>query len=486
MPADLEFAYKPQGAILEQYILSRDQRTMIMGPLGSGKTNGSCWKAFRVMTHQEPEADGVRRTRILAVRNTYPDLFSTTIKDWVQMFDGLGRFTKGGLEPPTHYMRFRLEDGTQVDAEMIFLALDREDHVKKLRGMQLTAVWLNEVKELPFSVVQMADLRIGRFPANPTWYGIFGDTNASDTDHWYYRLAEELKPEGWQFLRQPGGLIRSGENSPWQANPHAENLANLPRDYYIKGAQGKAEAWIKTNLANEYGYVGDGKPVHPEYRDSVHCRAFELMPGIPIRIGLDFGLTPAAIIGQLMVNGQWRWRYEVPTEDTGVIRFAGILKAFLAAHCQGFAIAAITGDPAGDQRQAGDADESTVFQILKANGILAEPAYTNEFAIRTEALNAPMRRMIDGEPGFLLHTDCKVTRKGLQGAYKFRRMQVAGDERYQDKPVKNTWSHPVEAGHYMQLGGGEGQRVIKVDTMQAGKEAKAFRARPRVRDWRAA
>lgn len=480
MSTEVQYTYKPQGPVLEQYILSESQRTMIMGPLGSGKTNGSCWKGFRISCDQAPDSNGIRRTRGIAIRNTYPDLYSTTIKDWLDMFEPLGKFKHGGKEPPTHHMLFALEDGTTVDAEVVFLALDREDHIKKLRGFQGTWGWLNEVKELPFSVVQMLDLRMGRYPKDvrPTWYGIFGDTNAPDTDHWYYRMAEDLKPEGWTFLRQPGGVIRKNINSPWVPNPAAENVRNLPLNYYANGAQGKSDAWIIVNLANDYGYVSDGKPVYPDYHDATHCRAFELVPGLPLHIGLDFGLTPAAQIGQRMVNGQWRIRHEVVTTDTGVIRFANTLKNFIAANCAGYTIGSITGDPAGDQRQAGDNEERTVFQLLEANGVKAVPApFNNDFTIRTEAVAGPLRRMIDGEPGFLLHPDCKVTRKGMQGGYKFRRMKVAGDERYQDMPVKNDCSHPCEAGQYLMLGGGEGVAVIQGTSTDSANDAKAYRAK---------
>ncbi|MGB1505044.1 MAG: hypothetical protein ACPHDT_06115, partial [Acidimicrobiales bacterium] len=51
----------------------------------------------------------------------------------------------------------------------------------------------------------------------------------------------------------------------------AENLANLPEDYYRRGLQGKSDDWIKVNLGNEYGFVSAGKPVHPLYTDSIHC-----------------------------------------------------------------------------------------------------------------------------------------------------------------------------------------------------------------------
>lgn len=477
MSAGLEFTYKPQGPTLERYILSQTQRACICGPLGSGKTNASCWKMFRIMCAQQPDAQGFRRTRFAAIRNTYPDLLGTTAKDWLEMFGDIGRFVKSGYETPTHHLSFMLEDGTTVQSDVIFLALDRVEHVRKLRGLQLTAAWLNEMKELPFGVVQMIDLRVGRFPQDvwPSWYGIFGDSNAPDTDHWYYTKAEEEKPEGWEFFKQPGGLTRASEDSPWVENTEAENIQNLPRGYYLNGAQGKTPDWIKVNLANEYGYVQDGKAVHPDYVDSVHCKPFDLVKDAGLRIGLDFGLTPAAIFGQRTTTGQWLWRRELVTEDTGILRFAAELKRVLNEHYAGWPIASITGDPAGDQRQAADNEERTVFQILEANGIKAEPAFTNQFTVRAEAANATLRRLIDGKPGLLIHPDCKVTRKGMAGGYCFRRMKVAGDERYRDEPDKNRFSHPCEAGHYMLMGGGEGHALTSNPKATAASAAK-FRA----------
>src|SRR5690606_22349877 len=61
----------------------------------------------------------------------------------------------------------------------------------------------------------------------------------------YWRLAEKDKPEGWVFLRQPGGLVRDNIEAPWRENPEAENVQNLPPGYYLKGAQGNEEDWIK-------------------------------------------------------------------------------------------------------------------------------------------------------------------------------------------------------------------------------------------------
>lgn len=465
----VEIRYKPQGPVLEQYILGQERREFIMGPLGSGKTNASCWKAFRIMCNQAPNAQGVRKSRGYAVRNTYPDLMGTTAKDWCDMFgEGFGRFVQGGLEPPTHYLDFKLPDGTKVEAEMVFIALDSAIHIRKLRGSQLTFAWLNEVKELNKSIMDMLDLRVGRYPSasdgGPSWYGIFGDTNAPDEDHWYYVMAEELKPDGYVFHRQPGGVtqVGSGDQATWRENTNAENINNLPPGYYANGVQGKSFDWVKVNLANEYGFVQDGRPVYPEYRDSVHCREFDLIPEAGIWIGLDFGLTPAAIFGQRLVNGQWRWHRELVTTDTGVIAFANLLKADIATNYPGVRIHAITGDPAGTQRQGGDAQENirSVFQMLQANGVDCSPAHTNAFNKRREAVAVALNRMIDGSPGLLVHPQCKMLRKGMAGAYNFKRVQVTGDARFKDEPDKNGYSHPAEAAQYLMMGAGEGRAIV--------------------------
>jgi hypothetical protein len=441
---------------------------MIMGPLGSAKTATSCQKIFRLMCEQAPNAEGIRPSRYYAVRNTYPDLETTTIKDWLALYGELGQMKYG--HPPVHTLRFMLEDRTIVQSEVVFLALDRQDAIKKLRGSQVTGFWLNETKELIRGVIDMADLRHGRYPSmadggvKPSWHGMIGDYNAPDEDHFLYKWAEEDKPLGWNFYRQPGGLIKSGDT--WVQNPEAENLENLPEGYYIRGMQGKKPDWIKVNLANEYGFVMDGKPIYPEFIDSVHVarEPLEAIPGRTIYVGIDFGLTPAAIFGQKDVLGRWRWIHELVTEDMGAKRFGKLLSAECKAKYPGFEFEFI-GDPAGDDRAQGD-DEITAFKMLRANGINARPASTNDPVIRREAVAEPLSRLIDGKPGLIISPTLTVTRKGMAGGYCYKRLQVAGDDRFHDKPDKNKYSHPCEAGQYLMLGGGEGTEVIKTANTQ--------------------
>ena len=77
---------KPQGEVLRDYAQSKSRVCLIRGPLGSAKTYQSCEKVFRIMCDQAPNRERVRKTRAYAIRNTYSDLNTTTIKDWLELF----------------------------------------------------------------------------------------------------------------------------------------------------------------------------------------------------------------------------------------------------------------------------------------------------------------------------------------------------------------------------------------------------------------
>lgn len=448
-----------EDSILGKYKAEVSRVCVICGPLGSGKTFGSCEKIFKIMCNQKPNRAGIRKSRTFAIRNTYPDLLSTTVKDWMELFGELGRYKGGGMEPPTHRLKFRLKDKTIVDAELVFLALDKPAAVKKLKGAQATLFWLNELSELPKAVVDMADLRHGRYPSKldggPSFHGMIGDTNSYPDDHWLYKMAEETKPDDWVFFRQPGGVYREIINNKWTGewliNHEAENLQNLPEDYYKRGLNGKSESWIAVMLANEYGQSFDGKPIYKEqWIDGLHVSdTIKVIPKRTIAIGLDFGLTPAAVIGQETPLGKINILHEVVGEGMGIKQFVkNLLKPLLNeeySDCDWEFI----GDPAGNRRA--DTDEETCFKVLDDLGLPCAAANTNDPLVRWEAVREPLQELRDGEPAFQLHKRCKVLRKGFNGGYHFKRVQLVGDERFVDKPNKNKYSHPHDALQYLMM-----------------------------------
>lgn len=454
-----EVRYKAQGATLEAYGNSTAFVQVIMGPLGAGKTIASSFKLLKLICSQRANKNGVRKSRWLVTRNTYPDLVGTTIRDWRAVVpQGTGTFTFG--HPPEHKLDFDLPDGTRVQAEVLFVALDRPDDVRKLRGFQLTGAWMNEMKEQPKAIFDMLTTRVDRYPApgSSSWVGVFGDTNAWDNDHWLENLRELQRMgalEGYEFFIQPGGVIKRGDK--WVVNPEAENLAVLKPDYYERIIPGKKEDWIRVNLANQIGLSFDGKPVHPDYSDSTHT-ATEILQPVPglINVGIDFGLTPAAVFWQRQSTGVWFGLEEIVVNDGDAKVLADEIKvkcAELINRCPGGLTFVYRGDPSGDSRV--QTDSNTPFQILRANGISAIPCSTNDAELRRGALDRPLTRLINGKPGLQLSPSMKNLRKALAGGYHYARVQIAGDERYRDVPVKDMHSHIAEAAEYGLLDAGE-------------------------------
>jgi len=83
MASHLSLTYQPPSEIVYDYISHRGPFCAIKGPLGSGKTQATIIKLLQMMQEQTPNKEGVRPTRLFIIRNTYPDLITTTIRDWV-------------------------------------------------------------------------------------------------------------------------------------------------------------------------------------------------------------------------------------------------------------------------------------------------------------------------------------------------------------------------------------------------------------------
>jgi len=331
--------------------------------------------------------------------------------------------------------------------------------------LEVTGVWLNEVRELPKALLDAACSRVGRYPAGrdggPTWNGIIMDTNPPDDDHWYYDLAEKERPEGYAFFRQPGGMQPDGGGG-YMVNPLAENVKHLPGgyEYYARQIGGKQGEWIKVYIMGQYGSVFDGRPVYEHvWNDAVHVSSepLSVYRGLPLRLGWDFGLTPACIVGQLSPKGQVRILREFVCDRGGIRQFVtDVVRPVLNNEYAGMPLIS-TGDPAGMQGAQGDM-EITCFGELERLGILSFPASTNDLLPRRQAVITALTRTIDGEPGFLLDPSCTDLRKGFNGGYQFSRVQVSGEERYRDVPNKNRFSHPHDGLQYLMLEADKGTR----------------------------
>lgn len=468
--------YKPDGEVLNAFMRSNAFFRGIRGPVGSGKSVACCVDLFKRGVEQRRDRTGKRRTRFGVIRNTNPQLKTTTIKTWLDWFpeDVWGRF-KWSV-PYTHHI---IKD--DLDMEVLFLALDRPEDVKKLLSLELTAIWVNEAREIPKSIIDACTMRVMRYPAKKdggaTWSGIICDTNAPEDDHWWPIMSGEspmpeymteddrltlVKPEGWEFYTQPSGMLELKKDDSivgYGVNSRRENAKFIDSRYYRTIIGGKSKHWIDVYVMNRLGSTHDGKPVYFSYNDEVHTSRYPLdfASNVPVWIGLDFGLTPAAVFAQRMPSGQWHVLREIVTSDMGIKRFSQILKKSIAEWCP-YSTIYMYGDPAGDIRS--QTDEQTPFRILRANGVQAVPAPSNDPVIRVESVTQILDRMIDGKPGLLLDPSCTMIRRGFQSGYHYKRLSVGGVARYDEKPDKNKYSHVHDAFQYLCLGAGEARILI--------------------------
>lgn len=416
-------SYTPPGPVAAAYI--RDDTASvaaIMGPVGSGKTHATIFKALRFTALMPPCKDGVIRAKGAVVRDSYRTLYATTLASWFQWFpkDFPGaRFTGGDDRPATHEIAFTTLKGRRIELTVEFKALGLHRIEDIMRGWEGTWAWPNEMDLLSSSALRFLIQRTGRYPARTTMAfdvsppsQVFGDCNPPETDTWFEQDFVTTPIDGYKLHRQPGGRA-----------PDAENVKHLAAGYYDKMARGQPHWWVRRFVDAEFGYSQDGMPVYPEFDTRRHIATAPLkpMPGLPIYLGFDGGLHPAGTISQPLPNGQWRVLEELYFGRMGPGRFGHLTRLALEARYREFEIALAAADPSaayGADKEGGEL--SWVDIVSRALGIHLTMAPSNEPTIRTEAVRTMLVYQIAPDvPGLLVSPVCKVLIKGFASNYRF-------------------------------------------------------------------
>lgn len=427
----------------------------IMGPVGSGKTHACIFELLRRCAEQAPGPDGFRRTRIAIVRNTLQQIKTTVLKDIQQVLTPLVSFK---VSDSTIYV-----EAGKVRSEWLLIPLDTIEDQRRLLSTQLTMAWVNEWREVQPELVTALIGRLGRFPSKmvggPTWHGVIADSNPGTEDSpWYDKLELNLPPN-WGFFKQPSGL-----------SEEAENVENLPPNYYANLMDGAEEDWILGHVHGEWMPSLSGTAVFRtsfDPHDHVTTKPLTPIPAHPICVGLDLGRTPTAVITQMDWQGRLMVLEEVIGSDTGLEQFcteqlAPVMMKDRYGRCPVY----VCFDPTGIYK--GQLTEQNALDILKKCGFVGLPAPTNDIPPRLAAVTAFLLR----RKGFILDANkAPMLLAALKHHYKYRRKKTGELE---DKPDKtHPWSDLADALQYAAMGVHERMQGQAMRRIQAPQVAAA-------------
>jgi hypothetical protein len=204
-------------------------------------------------------------------------------------------------------------------------------------------------------------------------------------------------------------------------------------------------------ILNNYGELRSGKPVYAEYYDDIHYspKLTEPIHGVPIIIGMDLGLTPAAAFMQLTPMGALNIFDEIVTEDCSIRSFVNDhLKPHILNNYPKHNYELLI-DPSASIRSQNDAKSAA--EVIKECGLHFRTAKTNNPIKRREAVIYFLRKV----NGLFVGPKCTYIRKGFISEFKFERKRLAvmnvrssNADLFKEKWEKNIYSHIHEAVQY--------------------------------------
>lgn len=434
----------------------------------SGKSVCSCHELIRMALGQEPNAKGERKTRSLIVRNTADQLAKTARRSLFQWFPP-GVWGTWKESEKTYYIKQPLSDGTVLDHEIWFMPLDTPQDVQRALSLEITFLWMNEGRELAPEVVDGLLARLKRYPSGPdgkpTRSCAILDSNMPDVDSWLHEQMEN-PPPNWSIYLQPPAIlnkeefiqefgedpdpdeaIKGYEDTEWWVNPNADNLDNLDPTYYSDICPGKGYDYINVYLRCRYGRSLSGLPVYDKtFSESFHIAETAPKPirssEYPVIIGLDFGRTPAAALGQRNVKGQLVLLDELTSENMGIETFLNTkLTPFLSQEKYLGCTFSVAPDPAGWFKQ--QIGEISPVDVVKRAGFSVVKPATNDPERRIMAVEALLTQQVDGEPALLISPTCRKLLQGFRYGYRYKLNRQGHQD---NKPDKNEFSHCFVAG----------------------------------------
>jgi hypothetical protein len=428
---------------ITDFMLDNSKVRLIIGPYGSGKTTGCIMELMRRAMMEHADANNVRRTRFVVVRNTAQQLRQTILED-----------IRKWLTPAMTYrvtdstVQFRFNHPTQgrIESDWMLIPLDKPEDQQRLLSLNITGGWVSEFREIPIRIVEALLGRCGRYVPigvkGNAWHGVIGESNPPDEDSEWYNKLEIEPPPTWKLFKQPGGMDPAAEN---------KEPGRLPPGYYEDLVASNNPDWVDVHVHAKYGKSLSGQAVfRASFKPNFHItyQSLKPIPSLPLMIGQDFGRTPASLISQVDNRGRLLIFNEATSVDMGIEQFAtSTLRPLMFNNFTGLA-SFMVADPTGKDK--GQVSEESPFDALRRLGFKVYGAPTNDLEPRLRSVEQLLLRQIDGGPMLLIDgANCPLLVQALKFHYRYKRKQNAELE---DKPEKtHPWSDLVDCLQYVAL-----------------------------------
>lgn len=196
----------------------------------------------------------------------------------------------------------------------------------------------------------------------------------------------------------------------------------------------------------------EGQPVYSDFIKGIHTTRgpLDAEPGLPLLLGVDFGLTPAVVLGQL-VGSQLRILREYIETDGSISKLAPKVWSDLSINYPAWTnvpeniITFI--DPAGFARSQTDA--RTCASVLREHGFISVRPGPVPFDARRMSVEGYLLSHSKAGPGLMVsETACPVLIQGFLGGYQYPE-NITENEPDKLRPIKNAFSHPHDALQYL-------------------------------------
>ena len=171
---------------------------------------------------------------------------------------------------------------------------------------------------------------------------------------------------------------------------------------------------------------------------------------------------------------------ELISDDVNLTEFSKIIEAHMKLHYSGYKFQSWLDPWAANSR--GQVTDDTMFKVYNNANLTPSTSNTGHPDTMREAVKTKFGQILVGQPAILISDKCKTLRKGLNGGFQYKRVNVSG-EKYADKPDKGKYSHICNAFEFLVDGTGASRELKSSSKLKEYLKANGGVTHGTAKDW---